>query len=355
MASPSGGDRCGRRSAVGTAARRSWPGFGCVFGLALPARRRARWWRRPGSSSRTSGPLPALIVLVVVVAAAGRDRPRVPVDGRDARRARRGHPPGRGRRLLGPRRADAARAAARPPARRRLRHDGRPARDRRAPAADPAGRGQPRAADAADGRPGQPRGDRRRRLPARPRPPRGRARRDARARPAHRRPAHARPVRGRARSRCTANRPTRTSSSPMSCARSSRPPRRPGSSSAAAIDGDLPIVDIDPVRIREVLANLVANALRHTPPGGRVTRRPDRSSGRPLGPARGPSIRARASTRRCCRTSSTGSSTATTSRGSGLGLAIARQLVVAHGGEIAAESPPGRGTTIRVRLPLTGD
>jgi signal transduction histidine kinase len=42
------------------------------------------------------------------------------------------------------------------------------------------------------------------------------------------------------------------------------------------------------------------------------------------------------------------------SRGSGLGLAIARQLVVAHGGEIAADSPPAGGTTIRVRLPLTG-
>jgi signal transduction histidine kinase len=42
------------------------------------------------------------------------------------------------------------------------------------------------------------------------------------------------------------------------------------------------------------------------------------------------------------------------SRGSGLGLAIARQLVVAHGGEIDAVSVPGTGTTVSVRLPLTG-
>jgi len=39
------------------------------------------------------------------------------------------------------------------------------------------------------------------------------------------------------------------------------------------------------------------------------------------------------------------------SRGSGLGLAIAKSLVQAHGGTIAAESQPGRGTTIRFVLP----
>ena len=39
------------------------------------------------------------------------------------------------------------------------------------------------------------------------------------------------------------------------------------------------------------------------------------------------------------------------SGGSGLGLAIARQLVLAHDGDIAAESVVGAGTTIRVRLP----
>ena len=120
----------------------------------------------------------------------------------------------------------------------------------------------------------------------------------------------------------------------------------------AAIEGDLPIIDIDPVRIREVLSNLVANALRHTPAGGRVTvaggvddgpwvRLEVRDTGRGIEPALLPHVFDRFVK-------------GADSRGSGLGLAIARQLVVAHGGEIAADSVPGSGTTIRVRLPLTG-
>ena len=120
----------------------------------------------------------------------------------------------------------------------------------------------------------------------------------------------------------------------------------------AAIEGDLPLLDIDPVRIREVLTNLVANALRHTPAGGRVTvggstepgwiRLEVRDTGRGVEPELLPHIFDRFVT-------------GDDSRGSGLGLAIARQLVVAHGGEITAESVLGAGTTIRVRLPLTGD
>jgi two-component system sensor histidine kinase BaeS len=41
------------------------------------------------------------------------------------------------------------------------------------------------------------------------------------------------------------------------------------------------------------------------------------------------------------------------SGGSGLGLAIARRLVEAHGGAISATSEPGRGTTIRITLPVS--
>jgi two-component system OmpR family sensor kinase len=39
------------------------------------------------------------------------------------------------------------------------------------------------------------------------------------------------------------------------------------------------------------------------------------------------------------------------SSGAGLGLAIVRDLVLAHGGEVALESTPGRGTTVRVSFP----
>ena len=129
-----------------------------------------------------------------------------------------------------------------------------------------------------------------------------------------------------------------------------------GVSLTAAIDGDLPIVEVDPVRIREVLANLVANALRYTPAGGRITvagavedgnrlRLEVRDTGSGIEPALLPHVFDRFAK-------------GDDSVGSGLGLAIARGLVVAHRGEIDAVSPtgepPGGGTSIVVRLPLTG-
>ena len=154
-----------------------------------------------------------------------RARARPSVGRGDARRARRGHPRGRGGQVRRPGRAQAARPPPGPPAGRRLRHDGGPPRDRRAPATDPAGRDQPRAPDAAGRRPGEPRGDHRRRLSARPGAPRRRPRRDARPGAADRRPAHAGPVRGRARSPSTASRPIPSSWSPTSFGPSRR--RRP--------------------------------------------------------------------------------------------------------------------------------
>ncbi len=116
--------------------------------------------------------------------------------------------------------------------------------------------------------------------------------------------------------------------------------------------GDLPILDIDPVRIREVLSNLVANALRHTPSGGTIAVGGSANATAVSLTVRdtGPGIHAELLPHVFDRfVKGTGS------RGSGLGLAIARGLVEAHGGTIAVESTVGGGTTFRVELPRTSD
>ena len=115
---------------------------------------------------------------------------------------------------------------------------------------------------------------------------------------------------------------------------------------------DLPLLEVDPIRIREVLANLVANALRYTPPSGTVTIASAVEPGgdwlrvevRDTGPGLAPEVREHVFDR-FARSADSG--------GSGLGLAIARHLVEAHGGQIGLDSPPGAGTTAWFRLPVS--
>ena len=111
----------------------------------------------------------------------------------------------------------------------------------------------------------------------------------------------------------------------------------------------VPEVDVDPVRIGEVLANLLANAIRHTPRGGsvRVVVEPDPAGVAVAVADTGPGIDPGDLPRvfdRFVKSADSG--------GVGLGLAIARSLVQAHGGTITADSQPGRGTTMRFTLPL---
>ena len=118
------------------------------------------------------------------------------------------------------------------------------------------------------------------------------------------------------------------------------------------VPADLPLLDIDPARMREVLANLIANALRYTPAGGKITvecslneagRRLTisvRDTGTGIPPGDLPQIFDRFYK-------------SPDSRGTGLGLAIARDLVTAHGGEIFARSEIGQGTTIWFTLPAS--
>ena len=174
----------------------------------------------------------------------------------------------------------------------------------------------------------------------------------------------------------------------------------------------LPLVEADPQRMAQVFANLIANALRYTPQGGTITleattdHRPPTTDYRPLkiedrngsaGEMRSSILDPRSSKnppvvgRRppalpldklgsrvgegsvVFRVSDTGQGIAPEdlphvfdrfyrgdrsrtrgSGGAGLGLAIAKQIVLAHGGAIWAESDVGQGTTINVALPATG-
>jgi signal transduction histidine kinase len=113
---------------------------------------------------------------------------------------------------------------------------------------------------------------------------------------------------------------------------------------------DLPLAEIDPARIRQVLNNLLSNALRYTPAGGTVHVRcsaRDHEQVVVLVEDTGTGIPAEALPHVFDRFYKSRDS-----RGAGLGLAIAKSLVVAHGGEISADSGPGKGTTIRFTLPL---
>jgi two-component system OmpR family sensor kinase/two-component system sensor histidine kinase BaeS len=105
---------------------------------------------------------------------------------------------------------------------------------------------------------------------------------------------------------------------------------------------------VDPIRVREVLNNVIANALRYTPRGGSVVVGASgddqrvsvtvRDTGAGIPPDVLPHIFDRFTH-------------APDSPGAGLGLAIAKSLVTAHGGEISATSTIGQGTEVRFTLP----
>jgi two-component system, OmpR family, sensor kinase len=122
---------------------------------------------------------------------------------------------------------------------------------------------------------------------------------------------------------------------------------------------DVPVVTGDEARLRQVVGNLVTNALTHTPADARVTVRLSEDAadadvvvlsvsdeGPGLAPADAERVFERFYRADASRTRAAG--------GTGLGLSIVASLVAAHGGTVDLTTAPGRGATFTVRLPRSG-
>ena len=121
--------------------------------------------------------------------------------------------------------------------------------------------------------------------------------------------------------------------------------------------GELPDVPLDGARLERAVANLVRNAIQHTPDGGEI-----RASVRHNGGwvtlsvlDNGEGFDASQAERvwdRFYRADKSRGRKGSVGDGAGLGLSIVRGFVEAHGGEVACESAPGQGATFTLRLPV---
>ncbi|GGK70995.1 two-component sensor histidine kinase [Planomonospora parontospora subsp. parontospora] len=127
-----------------------------------------------------------------------------------------------------------------------------------------------------------------------------------------------------------------------------------------SVDGAALIVSGDEVRLRQVVGNLMNNALTHTPQGTpvRVLLRAEGGTAVVEVADEGPGLTAEQRERvfeRFYRVDSARGRRAPEDGGSGLGLAIVAAMVEAHGGTVSVDSVPSEGAVFSVRLPLAPD
>ena len=126
----------------------------------------------------------------------------------------------------------------------------------------------------------------------------------------------------------------------------------------AELDADMPPVIADREKLSAVLENLVLNAIKFTPEGGRITvsARRDPAALRPSAEIRvadtGIGIPADQVEKVFIRFHQVDTSTTRRFGGVGLGLAIVKSILEAHGSTIAVDSQPGRGSVFRFSLPV---
>ncbi|HJQ20111.1 MAG TPA: HAMP domain-containing sensor histidine kinase [Gemmatimonadaceae bacterium] len=126
--------------------------------------------------------------------------------------------------------------------------------------------------------------------------------------------------------------------------------RERGLTLQTAAISDACVAHVDSARMRQVISNLIGNAIKFTPPGGRIVLRASRvgkdvqfevaDSGPGIAKDDQPHLFDRFWQAR-----------KTDGRGVGLGLTIAKQIVEAHGGRIWVESEPGRGSRFLFTVP----
>jgi two-component system sensor histidine kinase BaeS len=129
-----------------------------------------------------------------------------------------------------------------------------------------------------------------------------------------------------------------------------------GVSLGFTLNGEIPAINVDETRMAQVLGNLISNALRYTPEGGRVTLGAARTgsrvtltvqdTGKGILPEDLPFVFNRFYRADKSRAEENGES--------GLGLAIVKALVEAHGGTVSVQSVPGAGSKFAIALPAQG-
>ena len=121
----------------------------------------------------------------------------------------------------------------------------------------------------------------------------------------------------------------------------------------AVVREPLPPVRGDRDRLRQVLVNLIDNAVKYSPPGDRVSVEAEQSDSRVVIEVRdrGPGISPEHQ-RLIFEKFGRANVAAHTKPGTGLGLFIARSIAEAHGGALEVRSAPGRGATFRLSLPI---
>ena len=120
-----------------------------------------------------------------------------------------------------------------------------------------------------------------------------------------------------------------------------------------AIAPDLPVIDGDQLRLRQVLLNLMSNAVKFTPDGGAVTVSALRDGDDLIIAVRDTGIGISVSDQRVIFEPFRQVNISAEVQGTGLGLPITKRLIEMHGGDIELESEPGRGSVFTVRLPVT--